>query len=163
MLTVLVHTFGQELRVRDEEIGEYLRKLDIKIQSPSLPFKSIEPMICWMMIAHKHKKRTLEDMAYLGYHIGSADVPCIPIVFVGKARQVPKEMTRLDNVFCVEMENLEAILKPLIAACSESKEILEKASALRVDERLSLREKLLAEVLNAMKTQGYIEECKRQL
>ena len=162
MLKVLVDTFGQELSIRDEEIGEYLRKSNIKTQSPSLPFRSIEPMICWMMIVQK-KNGNPEDMAYLGYHIGSADVPCIPIVFVGEAEQVPREMTRLDNFFCVKMENLEAILKPLIAAFLKSKGVLDMASTARVDERLKVREKLITEVINAMKTQGYIEEIKEQL
>ena len=59
MLTVLVSTFGKELKVGAEEIGNYLRKLDIKIQSPSFPFRSIEPMICWMMIL-QNKNGTLD-------------------------------------------------------------------------------------------------------
>lgn len=163
MLTVLVDTFGQELRVKDQEIGEYLRKFEIKAQSPSFPFKNIEPIICWMIISPEKQKRTMEDMAHLGYHFGSADVPCVPIVFVGVAKKVPKEMRLLDSVFCTKMENLEAILEPLIATFSKSRDVLEMARAARVDERLRLREKLISEVLNAMKTQGYIEEFQERL
>ena len=162
MLTVLVSTFGKELKVGAEEIGNYLRKLDIKIQSPSFPFRSIEPMICWMMIL-QNKNGTLEDMAYLGCHIGSADVPCIPIIFIGEPEGVPKEMTRLDNVFCVEKENLGAILKPFIASFSNSKFNQDVAAGLPVDGRLMLRKKLMTEALKGMAAQGYIEEYKKRL
>ena len=149
MLKVLIDTFGQELKVKGEEIESYLKKCHIKVQSSSLPFRSIEPLICWMMILQK-ENGTPEDMAYLGYYIGSADVPCIPIVFVGQGEQVPREMTGLDNVFCAKKENLEAILKPLIAAFLASKDTFEIAHDSRVDARLKLREKLITEVINAM-------------
>ena len=162
MLTVLVNTFGQELKIRQEEIGDYLKKLDIKIQSPSFPFRSIEPLICWIMIVQK-ENGTLEDMAYLGCHIGNADVPCIPIVFIGEPEGVPKEMTRLDNVFCVKKGNLKAILKPLIASFSNSKSVHEGAVDLLVDARIMLRKKLMAEALKGMKAQGYIEQYKERL
>jgi len=162
MLTVLVDTFGQEVRVKNKEIGDYLKKFDIKIQSPSLPFRSIEPVICWAMIVQK-KNGTLENMAYLGYHIGSADVPCIPIFFIGEPEGVPKEMMRLHNVICVEPEKLEGVLKPFIAAFSNSKFVLEGAVDLPVDGRIKLRKKLTTETLKAMEEYGYIEEYKKRL
>lgn len=162
MLSVLVDTFGQALRIKDKEIGDYLKEFDIKIQSPSLPFRNIEPIVCWAMIVQK-KNGTLENMAYLGYHIGSADVPCIPIFFVGEPEGVPVEMTRLDKVFCVKRENLEGILKPFITTFSNLKSELEAAVDLPVDGRIKLREKLTAQGLKAMKEYGYIEEYQKRL
>jgi hypothetical protein len=164
MLCVLVETFGREVKVKDKEIGEYLRESDLDVQSPSLPFKNIEPMICLILISQA-KDVDPEDVVYLGYWIGTSDVPSIPTILIGEPEDVPTVIKRsLNNLFCVEESNIESILKPLISAFSKSKDILENASKLPIDNRIRLREQLVRETLKAMKAQGYrIEEYKERL
>lgn len=164
MLIVLVETFGSELKIRRKDIGDYLRASNFDIQSPSLPFKNVEPKTCLIIVSEKQAPNT-DDKIYLGYWIGNADVPSVPIIFVGEEECVPTEIRRcMKNLLCVKKKNIESVLKPLIAAFANSRSILETAMESKVDTRIKLREKLLAETIKAMEAQGYnIEEYKERL
>lgn len=164
MLTALVETFGRELKIRNKDIGEYLRESNFDIQSPSLPFKNVEPKTCLIIISEKQDTNT-EDKVYLGYWIGNADVPSVPTIFVGEEECIPTQIRRcIGNLFCVKKKNVESVLKPLIAAFTNSRDALEALMESKIDARIRLREKLLAETLEAMKAQDYnIEECKERL
>ena len=168
MLTALVETFGRELKIKDKEIGEYLAESGFSIQSPSFPFKSIEPMT-HLIIVSQTKEVSPKDSIYLGYWIGNADVPSIPTILIGEPKNIPTVIRRsLKNLFCSEEDNLESVLKPLIASFSKLIDILEKASGLKIDGRIKLREQLITETLKIMKTlkyniEEYKEECKERL
>jgi hypothetical protein len=164
MLCALVETFGRDLKIGGRDIGEYLKESDFNIRSPSLPFKSIEPTICLILISQSQDTDS-EHVVYLGYWIGTSDVPSIPTILVGESKIIPTVIKRsLNSLFCVEESNIESILKPLISAFSESKDILEQASELPVQTRIKIREQLIRETLKAMKAQDYdIEEYKEKL
>ena len=163
MLTALVETFGRELKIKDKEIKEYLDESGFNIQSPSFPFKSIEPMT-QLIIIYQTKKVSPKNSIYLGYWIGTADVPSIPTMLVGKPRNIPTEIRRsLKNLFCSKEENVESVLKPLIASFSKLKDIFEDASEFKIDGRIKLREQLIRETLKIMKTLKYdMEEYKER-
>jgi len=162
MLTAMVETFGSDLKIRDKDIGDYLKEYNLTIQSPSIPFKTIEPLTCLIIITQKQNADT-GDNIYLGYWIGNGDVPSIPTILIGDDEYIPKEIrqARSTNLFCVQEENIESILKPLVSALTNLQDAFEQASDLRVDARIKLREKLITETLIAMKTHNYnIEEYK---
>lgn len=164
MFTALVETFGTKLKVDDKEIGEYLRESDFDMQSPSLPFKNIEPRTHLIIISQKQDTNTENDIC-LGYWIANADVPAVPTIFVGKQNCIPTQMRRsLRNLFCVKKKDLEDILKPFLAAFTNSKKLLELAVHAKLDARVKVREELITKIIKHMKEQRYnIEEYKERL
>lgn len=164
MLSALVETFGKELKVEGKEIGEYLKDSEFNVQSASLPFKNIERDICLILLC-RPKDLEVDRIVYLGYWIGTSDVPSIPAVLVGEPKSLPIEVRRsLRNIFCVKESNLASILQPLMSVFSKSRALLEQASLIPIDARVRLREQLVADMLKIMKEQGYnMEEYKEEL
>jgi hypothetical protein len=166
MLCALVETFGKELKIGKKEIGEYFKEHDFDVLSPSLPFKNIESKTCFIVLFQACVGEIeAEGFVYLGYWIGTSDVPSIPTILVGKPREIPINIKRsLSNLFCVEENNIGSVLDPLVSAFSESKEILETASESSIQKRIQLRERLVGETLKAMKEHKYsMEEYKGKL
>ena len=164
MLTALVETYGEELKVGKKEIGEYLKQWNIDVQSPSFPFKTLEPFTCLMIIAQTQKIKE-DNLIHLGYWTGNADVPSIPMVFIGEKECIPADMRRgLTALFCVQLKNIESVLKPFANAVSALEKTLKTASNLQVDGRIALRDELIRETIKAMESVGYnMEEYKEKL
>lgn len=163
MPSALVETFGKELKIGEKEIGQYLKEADFDVLSPILPFKKIEPEVCLILILQAENIDP-ERIIYLGYWIGASDVPSIPTILVGEPKNIPFEIKRSLNVFCVEEGNIKSILKPLVSAFTKAKEALEAASEAKIDTRIRLRDQLIKETLKSMKEQDYnMEEYKERL
>ncbi|RLI19384.1 hypothetical protein DRO47_06415 [Candidatus Bathyarchaeota archaeon] len=161
-MIVMVETFGQSLGINNEDISEYLRKLNLETQSPSTPFREIEPKICFMVL-FPGESLTPEKYAYIGYHIGSADVPVIPVIFFGKVTQFPRELTRLNNVFCVEdKQSLKKLLQIFIKSLGNER-IINLLDGMKTETRFNFRKELLQKIINLMSTHSLIEEYKEEL
>jgi hypothetical protein len=165
MLCALVETFGKKLKIGKKEIGEYFKENDFTVLSPSLPFKNVESKTCLIVIFQACVGEIKEASVYLGYWIGTSDVSSIPTILVGKPQEIPTNMQRsLNNLFCVEENDIESVLDPLVSAFSKSKEILETASESPIQSRIRLRERLVGETLKTMKEHKYsMEEYKKKL
>ena len=144
-----------------DSICECLKVRQIEPMMRHVPFHEIEPSLFWMVLDFGEKAEGREVLLNLGYDLGCADTPHIPIIAIN-GQNIPSSFANyLPNLFAIRREQLNEFLDIFCQAFSQYAKFFGAAD--KVDGRIRLRKDALDNIKRSMGSRGSLIEARKYI